>query len=340
MKIFLTLLLAATAAAAEPPTYEQFMPADYKPSACAPAAESVCDRADRGQFTKQAHAHRAYDIDEQWIDAHWDEMRARFLPICAKIAQCYTLQGNNWVFCTDIAGEEFRSQCDRFPEGSWDRDQCNMFSTMWFVSLGAQEQLLRPAQDCAASDPAAKVSKLEVLVYPEQMPPDYDGEFFVHVLDAERRIPVAARVTADSGRIQAREGNPPKTGYRMSYKARLVRVPNPETGHSDVVSPTFTVRAPAYEPYTFAPVVVPRMKVEMSPAPDMLRRGPNVITVTATDADTGKPVNARVMGGEHVLGKTNEPFVLEMARGQRHPEIWVTSLYDHYSDVVVAPAGK
>jgi hypothetical protein len=78
------------------------------------------------------------------------------------------------------------------------------------------------------------------------------------------------------------------------------------------------------------------MKVEMKPA--KLRRGKNIVTITAVDSVTGKPVEARVMGGERVLGKTNQPFEIEIT-GKR-PEIWVTNLYDRYSDVVVAPADK
>jgi hypothetical protein len=81
-------------------------------------------------------------------------------------------------------------------------------------------------------------------------------------------------------------------------------------------------------------VQVPVMKAEMKPA--KLRRGKNRVTITAVDSVTGKPVEARVMGGERVLGKTNEPFELEITGKQ--PEIWITNLYDRYSDVVVAPA--
>jgi hypothetical protein len=80
------------------------------------------------------------------------------------------------------------------------------------------------------------------------------------------------------------------------------------------------------------------MTVTMDPDPSKLKRGKNTVTITARDAATGTPVEARVMGGSSVLGKTNVPFELEIVKGQKRPEIWVTSLYDRYNDVVVVSA--
>jgi hypothetical protein len=83
------------------------------------------------------------------------------------------------------------------------------------------------------------------------------------------------------------------------------------------------------------------MNVAMTPEPSKLGRGKNTVTVAATDASTGKPIEARVMMGTHtILGKTNVPFELELAKGQKREEIWVTSLFDRYSDVVVAKGEK
>jgi hypothetical protein len=122
----------------------------------------------------------------------------------------------------------------------------------------------------------------------------------------------------------------------VPWKPKPVRVPN-AAGHKDVLPPAVTLQAPGYRTVTFRlPMEIPSMKVTMSPA--KLRRGKNTVTVTAVDAATGKPVEARVMGGQLVLGKTNVPFELEVVG--KAPEIWVTSLYDRYNDVVVAPGGK
>jgi hypothetical protein len=46
----------------------------------------------------------------------------------------------------------------------------------------------------------------------------------------------------------------------------------------------------------------------------------------------------RVMAGDLVLGNANAPVTLEWKKGQKRPEIWITSLFDRYGDEVVAPA--
>jgi hypothetical protein len=72
--------------------------------------------------------------------------------------------------------------------------------------------------------------------------------------------------------------------------------------------------------------------------PNALHGGKNVITIDARDAATGKPVEARVMSGGDPIGDTNIPITLQVNRKGQHPEIWVTSLFNLYSDVVVAKA--
>ena len=81
------------------------------------------------------------------------------------------------------------------------------------------------------------------------------------------------------------------------------------------------------------PIDRPKMTATLEPA--QLTPGTNTITVRAIDADSGKPIYARVMAGDRVLGDVNKPLTLEWKRGEKRPEIWVTSLYDHYNDVVV-----
>jgi hypothetical protein len=78
------------------------------------------------------------------------------------------------------------------------------------------------------------------------------------------------------------------------------------------------------------------MIVKMVPPPARLRLGKNVVTVQAHDAATHQPVEARVMLGDRVGGETNIPFVIDVKKKGAIPEIWVTSLFDRYSDVVVA----
>jgi hypothetical protein len=50
---------------------------------------------------------------------------------------------------------------------------------------------------------------------------------------------------------------------------------------------------------------------------------------------TGQAAEMRVMAGSTPVGRTNEPFVLELPTGPSRPEIWITSLFHRYGDVVV-----
>ena len=46
------------------------------------------------------------------------------------------------------------------------------------------------------------------------------------------------------------------------------------------------------------------------------------------------------MLGERTIGPGNTPIEIERGKNEKLPEIWVTSLFDRYSDVVVAKAEK
>ncbi len=329
------LLTGATLFAGDVPPREPF-PSDYKPQPCAPSAEAVCDSFPMRKITNYASAFRGFDIDSAWVDAHWEEMRQAFLPLCGKMGNCFTVAQNDWVFCLDMQRTAMLATCDRYPAGSRDRDQCTMFATTYFIGLGAKTELHENAQKCAA-ETAAGERTLEVWMTPETIGPDFNGKLTMHAIDAETRIPVRARFSIDSpGSLRSTEGPVPTTGYESIWEPTLKRVPN-ANGHRDVIVPTATFEAKGYQPFTLRmPMTVSKMIVEMSPRADELRRGINTVTITARDAETGKPVEARVMAGEYVLGETNKPLQIEISRGRKRPEIWVTSLYDRYSDVVVA----
>lgn len=341
--LFAVLLLAgasffaADASAADAPARERF-PSDYKPQPCAPTAEAVCESFPLRKLTDYAVAFRGFDLESEWVDKHWNEMREAFLPICAKMGNCFTVAQNDWVYCLDIQRDEMLATCDRYPAGSEDREQCTMFAMTYYIGLGAKTELHREAQNCIAGT-AAEERTLEVWMTPQTIGPDFDGKLTIYAVDAETRIPVRARYSIDGpGELRSTEGPIPTAGYTAIWKPQLKRVPNAE-GHQDVVVPTATLEAKGYKPYTLTmPMAVSKMIVEMSPAAHQLKRGKNSVTITARDSETGKPVEARVMAGEYVLGDTNKPLELEIARGKKRPEIWVTSLYDRYSDVIVAPA--
>lgn len=330
------LLILAPAVLAQP---QKLFPDDYQPSPCASAAP-VCETFNQSQFADIA-ARRGYDIGQEWVNAHWEELTRALAPTCAKVATCFATPGNTSVFCNDILAPEAYGVCERYPEGSTDREKCRFFTrTFWFGHDRKSAEAWKKLQACTAgkSDPGAGLRTLDYWMTPARLGPDYDGKFTLYTVDRVTRVPIKAQVTLDVKQPlfgDAEDGRL-TSFYPVPWKLRLKRVPN-EQGHRDVVPPEVRIQAKGYEPVTFRlPIEVPVLTVTMEPSPEKLRRGRNTVTVTARDAATGEPVEARVMGGYAVLGKTNEPFELEL--GAERPEIWVTSLFDRYSDVVVAPA--
>ncbi|HEX8255200.1 MAG TPA: hypothetical protein VF846_18815 [Thermoanaerobaculia bacterium] len=333
------LLLLATSAFGQDAPREIF-PDDYTPSPCAADADAVCASFSRSRLTQAAGTYRAYHIDDKWLDKHFDELRTWFRPLCAKMGNCFTVKDNDWVYCLDVMRDDFIAVCDRFPEGSVDREQCSMTALIYYIGLGAKTKLHEQAQSCMAMQPPQGERTLVAWVK-EKIRPGVRGDLTIHAYDAQSKIPVRARITLDGGtRVKSREGPIPKTGYTNEWTPRLKRVPNAE-GHFDVAVPIVTLEATGYKPLQFAlPMELSKMIVEISPAVADLKVGKNIITVSARDAVTGAPIEARVMAGSMVVGATNQPLELELTSRDQRPEIWVTSLFDRYSDVVVAPGVK
>ncbi|HEY0155697.1 MAG TPA: hypothetical protein VGF28_00240 [Thermoanaerobaculia bacterium] len=337
-KTLAVLLLLAASASAQTKRPEMF-PSDYKPSPCAPAVEKVCKSFTPVRLRDAAGDYRAFHIDDKWLAAHWDELMAAYKPLCAKMSNCMTVVDNTWQYCRDLVRLEFLAVCERFPKGSKDRENCEMISVVYHIGFGNHDALEKEAHACAAAQPQAERT-LEAWLWPEKIPLDFNGEIDVHAYDAETRIPVRALLEIDAGKLRSIEGPVAKTGYPNKWTARLKRVPRAD-GHSDVVLPTVTLKATGYKPLTLTvPMEVPRMTVSMSPSPSELKVGMNTITVTAKDAATGAPVEARVMAGKMVLGHTNKALELELTDRDQLPEIWVTSLFDRYSDAVVVSGTK
>jgi hypothetical protein len=333
------LLLLATSALAQTTRREEF-PSDYKPAPCAPDTDSVCKSLSQPKLREAAGTYRAFHIDDKWLAAHWTELTAEYRKICGKIASCMTLRDNTWQYCRDIMHDDFLAVCDRFPKGSEDAEQCGMVSLTYFIGLPSHQPLQEEAYACVAAQPQAPERTLEAWVDPEKVPLDFKGEIRFYAYDAETHIPVRALLEIDAGKLVSTEGPVPKTGYPNIWTARLKRVPRAD-GHADVVAPTVTLKATGYKPLTFKlNMDVPRMKVEMTPSADQLKVGKNTVTVTARDVTTGAPVEARVMAGKMIAGRTNQPFELELTEQDQLPEIWVTSLYDRYSDAVVSKGAK
>jgi hypothetical protein len=331
MKKALLLFLLALPAMAQGPAPETF-PSDYKPSACAPDASAICGSIEKKRSAERGAVYRRFDIKDEWLDAHWDEMTKLFAPLCAKIGNCFTVKDNPWVWCIDLMRDDFLDTCERFPRKSDDYRQCRMVATTYFIGIAAITDLHKAAQECAAGQVSNVPRKLEAWLRPQKMDPDYVGEVTVFAYDAETHIPVHANLSVDAGKLAL----PATTGVVLDWRAGLKRVPNAQN-HSDVVPPTLTLQATGYETLNIRfPVEVPTAKVTMTPPAGQWKPGKNAITVTAVDSVTGEPVEMRVMAGDTILGNTNMPLQLELEKGQKRPEIWLTSLFDHYSDIVVA----
>ena len=335
-KILTLILLVAPLALAQPAARETF-PSDYKASPCA-SGEKACQSFERTKMGGVAGL-RGWELQQTWVNAHWDELVTAMRPACSKLGTCFSTPGNGWLFCNEVVKNDLYSVCDRYPSDSTDHRQCFFFVRIYFVGLGlASKPAWKEMQDCGVKAASAGERTLETWMVPAAIGPDYPGSFTVYAIDSETRVPVYARVHIQSETpIYAKDvpDGLPTTFYSVPWTLKLVRVPNAE-GHRDLAPPEVVVEAPGYRPVKFTlPVEIPKMTVAMDPPRSQLKPGKNTVTITAHDAATGAPVEARVMGGTRVLGRTNEPFVLELERGKTPPEIWVTSLFDTYCDIVV-----
>jgi hypothetical protein len=327
-----------------PPTHEHF-PSDYKVSACAQAA-GACRSFDPDKIQGAARSFLGLTLLDTWVHAHSEEVLAAFAPICAKRASCLGTLGNNFLFCDDIVTPEFREVCDvRFPKSKSmeDWEQCHAFAEIY--ALGMDSNALdqgEAAQTCAAGQPRSS-GTLDVWVEPSVISPDNKGYITFYALDTATHIPIAAEVRLQ-GEIVVDIANPAGTTatyYPFKYTPKFRRIPNAE-GHTDVAPSLVTIESPYYPKVTMnLPVKMPQMIVEMNPPVANLKPGENTVTIAARDAESGKPVEARVMIGDRWGGETNKPLkLLVPARGAGMPEVWVTSLFDRYSDQVVVPKGK
>jgi hypothetical protein len=336
--ILAILLLASPALSAEAP--REVFPSDYKPHPCASA--ELCGGFSRAELMRYAAQFRGFNLDPRWLRTHWSQLEATFKPLCGKIATCFATPGNSEGFCTDILRPAFEESANRFSRESYDWDQWTMTALSYYlIELAHFPPKYREAQACAAELPAAREPrKLETWFHPRDFGPGYKGLVTFFAIDSETRVPVMGKVSFEGQRVfpvESPDGTA-MTGFEVKWPAVLNRVPNPVTGHEDLVVPLVTIEASGYEPVTMQlPVVIPSLEVSMSPEPSRLRPGMNTIMVNARDATSGAPVEMRVMADDLVLGDTNQPLTIEIPTGGKRPEIWLTSLFDRYSDVVVAP---
>jgi hypothetical protein len=327
----LALFLSAATLLAQP---QDYFSKDFPVSPCAPT--DSCRSFAEWELTSAAFKFYGLTIDVKWVQAHKDAMLKEMETACRRHATCLATPPNTFWFCDDVLFNETLKTCDKLFPGD---PQCRPYLDTFLLGVDLRgRDLWKPAQECAAKLPPVTHDKaLEIWMAPEVLPAGFKGKVKFYVRDPDTHLPILATFKFENQIIYV-PANPqglPATIYPFDYTVKFKRVPNAE-GHSDVVPPMVTVTSTGY-PETRFPLAaeVPKMNVVMKPSADQLRRGKNVVTVEARDAVTGKPVEARVMSGDDIAGDTNKPITLDVPRGKR-PEIWVTSLFDTYSDVVVA----
>jgi len=344
-----TLLLLSTsclfAAEVVPPSPRPPFPDDFVPSPCAAAS---CETFALDQLPDAAARFLGLTIENTWLDKHEAELLKLIEPSCRKRNTCIATPGNGHMFCDDLVTPELRTLCDRaYPKAanSHDWEQCHAYVEIW--ALGMTQRSLPPwkeAQDCAQQKgpPPQHAKSPDIWVAPDPVPSDYTGYLTFFAIDPDTHVPVFLHMSWEGQTIYAPSNPTGETASYYPFKGpfKLVRVPNAQ-GHEDVVPPLVTMKADYYPTTTFRlPMKIPKMVVEVKPDPRTLRPGKHTITVAAHDSETGLPVEAEVMIGSQSAGQTNVPITIERRKKEKLPEIWVTSLFDAYSDVVVQPAEK
>ncbi len=338
--LLLSLLLASTAVAQGAPRHP--FPADYTPHPC--AAVGACAR----NFTHVEMARlgdRMFGlaIDLDWVKAHEKELNEQvFRPMCLRVSTCFAMPGNSAAFCNDSVVGEMRSACDRYTDAK-EREKCREYVEMYM--LGIDNNSIEPwkeAQSCMNSRFPAWKSEDPPVVWmePARLPSGFNQRMKIFAQDAHTKVPVQARITIGD-QVLFSKTNPNgrvDTYYPFIWPIRLVRTLRAD-GHHDLVPPMVTVQGERYPAVTFRmPYDVPVLKTAITPS-SKLRRGKNRITVTSVDSVTGKPIEMRVMAGTRTIGDTNKPIDADLGSA-KIPEIWITSLFDRYSDVVIVPAPK
>ena len=320
------LLLALSVA----PLFAQtkdFTPADFPVAPCAPA--NSCRTFSDSEIVSAAFKFYGLQLDMNWVLAHRAAVLKELEAACKRHATCLATPGSTFWFCDDVLANEAHSVCPKlFPNDK----QCAVFMEVYLLGVDIKaKEIWQSAQACAAKSPAQQHTKpLEVWMRPEILPPHFKGRITFFAVDADTHLPVYAKFKFENQIVYA-PASPeglPATIYPFDYTPKFKRVPN-AAGHTDVVPPTVTVTAPYYPDQKFQLAAeVPKLIANM-------RREKNTITIEAKDATTGKPVEMRVMSGGDPIGETNKPIAL---RKSQRGEIWLTSMFDMYSDVVVAKA--
>src|SRR4029079_2980485 len=114
-------------------------------------------------------------------------------------------------------------------------------------------------------------------------------------------VPVQAEITVGGETVYSRDVPSGKatTYYTFKLPRTTARVTTAD-GHSDIVPATMTLTAPGYEVANLpVPTQIPKVIAKITPA--KLKPGVNKVTITTTDAATGKPVEGQVYSGGQTI---------------------------------------
>lgn len=341
-KLAIVLLFAATAAMAQQQQpHSELFPSDYTPNPCGRGVS--CESFTDVDMVTAAFTFLIQNLDPEWNRSHREELLQMMQPYCTKRATCMATPGNEWWFCNDVWVQELRQQCDvKYPvaTAATDNGQCHTWIDTYATGTDQHGSAdWKKAQECAKRDatPSTALRKLEWWSKPAVIPVKYDQQIQIFTIDSATHIPIQATITVEGQNLFSPESplGRPTSYYPFSWPRQLHREPNAE-GHTDVVAPMMTISAPGFEPVKARiPTSVPKMKASIAPA--KLKTGVNTITVTTTDEQTGKPVEAQVYYGAQTVGFANQPVRITIPAKKR-ADIWVRSPYAAYSDVVVMPA--
>jgi len=340
LRVLLLSLLPLSIFAADTTPPPSPYPDDYVPSACATA--NACESYPSSEMKAAASVFIGFNMDAQWVQDHYDELRDALKPLCAKLSTCYATPGNGAMFCNDLTAPMMRAVCDeRYPNAKnpVEHERCRQFMEIYALGIDqrAKPKVLE-AQKCAG--PAVAHTKPPIVwMSPAILPSDYDGWVTFYAIDPDTHVPVAALVTFENQlhRAPANPTGETATYYPFKLPFKLVEVQRAD-GHRDLLPPMVTITPENYPPVTFRLAAQPRTVVfEMTPPVSKLKRG-GMATISAKDSQTGEPVELRVLVGQSQAGDTNQPIVIDWPKNGKRPEIWARSLFNRYSDVVIAPA--
>lgn len=341
-KLAVVLLFTASAAVAQQPQqpHSELFPSDFKQNACGQGIS--CESFTDVDMVTAAFKFLFRNLDLEWNRAHRAELLTMMQPYCVKRATCMATPGNEWWFCNDVWVQEVRGQCDvKYPvaTAATDNEQCHTWIDTYASGVDQRGSAdAKKAQECTKREVPASTTlrKLEWWSKPAVIPVQYDKQIQIFTIDRETHVPVQASITVEGQNLFSTESpvGRPTSYYPFPWPRQLHREPNAQ-GHSDVVAPMMTISAPGYESVNArVPTSVPKMIVSVRPA--RLKTGVNRVTVSATDEQTGKPVEAQVYYGQQTVGFANQPIEITVPARKR-AEIWVRSPYGAYSDAVVIP---